>query len=91
MKRTNRQPGASGQNGAGYVILSGVLLVRGAALAEPSPAAGVSLAFLMLAVGQIVGSVAFGQLYGAIGAAGALVFFSGLSGGLLFISPEGER
>lgn len=78
-------------NGAGYVILSGVLLVRSAALAEPSPAAGVSLAFLMLAVGQIVGSVAFGQLYGAIGAAGALVVFSGLSGALLFISPEDER
>lgn len=75
-------------SGAGYVILSGVLLVRGAEITEPSPAAGVSLAFLMLAAGQIVGSVAFGQLFGTIGAVGALAVFSALSWAMLLMTPD---
>jgi len=75
-------------SGAGYVILSGVLLVQGAEIAQPSPAAGVSMAFLMLAAGQVVGSVVFGQLYGAIGATGALAVFSGLSWIMLAVTPD---
>lgn len=75
-------------SGAGYVILSGVLLVRGAEITEPSPAAGVSLAFLMLAAGQIVGSVAFGQLFGTLGAVGALAVFSTLSWAMLLMTPD---
>ena len=75
-------------SGAGYVILSGVLLVQGAEIAQPSPAAGVSMAFLMLAAGQVVGSVLFGQLYSAIGAAGALAVFSGLSWVMLAVTPD---
>lgn len=77
-------------NGAGYVILSGVLLVQGAAIAASAPAMGVSLAFLMLAVGQIVGAIVFGQLYGAIGAAGALMSFSALSWLMLCVTPGGD-
>lgn len=78
-------------SGAGYVILSGVLLVQGAAIAQPSPAAGVSIAFLMLAAGQVVGSVLFGQLYGTIGAVGALAVFSGLSWVMLAVTPDKHR
>ncbi len=78
-------------SGAGYVILSGVLLVQGARVAQPSPAAGVSIAFLMLAVGQIIGSVAFGLLYGMVGAAGALLLFSGLSLSMLAVMPDAEH
>lgn len=78
-------------SGAGYVILSGVLLVQGARVAEPSPAAGVSIAFLMLAVGQIIGSVAFGLLYEMVGAAGALLLFSGLSLSMLAVTPDAEH
>ena len=69
------------------MILSGVLLVQGARVAEPSPAAGVSVAFLMLAVGQIIGSVLFGQLYGFVGAAWALLAFSALSLAMVMVSP----
>jgi len=78
-------------SGAGYVILSGVLLVQGAEIAQPSPAAGVSMAFLMLAAGQVVGSVVFGQLYGAIGATGALAVFSGLSWIMLAVTPDRDH
>lgn len=78
-------------SGAGYVILSGVLLVQGAAIAQPSPAAGVSIAFLMLAAGQVAGSVLFGQLYGTIGAVGALAVFSGLSWVMLVVTPDSHH
>jgi len=78
-------------SGAGYVILSGVLLVQGARVTEPSPAAGVSIAFLMLAVGQIIGSVLFGQLYGFIGAVGALLAFSALSLVMLAVVPDARN
>ncbi|MEB6378675.1 MFS transporter [Leclercia adecarboxylata] len=78
-------------SGAGYVILSGVLLVQGARVAEPSPAAGVSIAFLMLALGQIIGSVFFGQLYGTAGAAWALLTFSALSLAMLAVAPDAEH
>lgn len=77
-------------SGAGYVILSGVLLVQGAVITHPSPAVGVSMAFLMLAAGQVIGSVAFGLLLGMAGAAVALVIFSGLSWGLLAVTPDGK-
>lgn len=44
----------------------------------------------MLAVGQIVGAIVFGQLYGAIGAAGALMSFSALSWLMLCVTPGGD-
>ncbi|WP_312269052.1 MFS transporter [Pseudescherichia sp.] len=78
-------------SGAGYVILSGVLLVQGAEIAQPSPAAGVSMAFLMLAAGQVAGSILFGQLYGTIGAVGALAVFSGMSWIMLAVTPDGPH
>lgn len=78
-------------SGAGYVILSGVLLVRGAAIAHPSPATGVSLAFLLLAGGQVAGSILFGLLLGLTSAVAALVIFSGLSWLMLAVTPDGNR
>lgn len=74
--------------GAGYVILSGVLLVWGATSAAVSPAAGVSMAFFMLAAGQMAGSVIFGQLYASTGAALALTGFAMLSLMMMFITAE---
>lgn len=75
--------------GAGYVTLSGVLLVWGARAVAEDPATGVGLLFFMLAVGQVVGSL-FGQLYASLGAATALTLFavSGLL--LLFMLPDRE-
>lgn len=78
-------------SGAGYVILSGVLLVKGAEIAHPSPAAGVSLAFLMLAGGQVLGAILFGLLLGLTSAAAALAIFSGLSWLMLAVTPDGHR
>lgn len=75
--------------GAGYVTLSGVLLVWGARAVAEDPATGVGLLFFMLAVGQVVGSL-FGQLYASLGAATALTLFAVSGLPLLFMLPDRE-
>ncbi len=74
--------------GAGYVILSGVLLVCATSSAKKSPASGVAVAFFMLAAGQVTGSVAFAQLYATAGAAIALAVFASLSIIMIFLVPQ---
>ncbi|WP_034913954.1 MFS transporter [Erwinia sp. 9145] len=73
--------------GAGYVTLSGVLLVCGASATANAPAAGVATAFFMLAAGQIAGSVIFGVIYDAAGAGAALMMFSALPLLMTFFPP----
>ncbi|MGK3141193.1 MFS transporter [Pantoea sp. C2G6] len=73
--------------GAGYVTLSGVLLVWGARATEEAAATGVGILFLMLAVGQVVGSLLFGQIYAAFGAVAALALFASGTLLLLFFAP----
>lgn len=74
--------------GAGYVTLSGVLLVWGAQATAEEPATGVGILFFMLAVGQVAGSLLFGQLYAALGAITALTLFALSALLLLFITPS---
>lgn len=74
--------------GAGYVTLSGVLLVWGAQATEDAPATGVGMLFFMLAVGQVIGSLVFGQLYAATGAVIALLLFAVSALLLLFFAPQ---
>jgi len=74
--------------GAGYVTLSGVLLVWGAQATEETPATGVGILFFMLAVGQVIGSLLFGQLYAAAGAVIALLLFAASALLLLFFAPQ---
>lgn len=74
--------------GAGYVTLSGVLLVWGAQATAEEPATGVGILFFMLAAGQVAGSLLFGQLYAALGAITALTLFALSALLLLFITPS---
>lgn len=80
--------------GAGYITLSGVLLVGGAQATPKRSASGVGVVFFMLAAGQIAGSLLFGLLYAQIGAALALIAFTLLAGAMLFyppaVSPDGH-
>ncbi|WP_025424512.1 MFS transporter [Sodalis praecaptivus] len=73
--------------GVGYVTLTGVMLVCGAASTKASPAAGVGAVFFMLAAGQVAGSVVFGLLYAQVGAVTALALFSALSLLLMKFTP----
>ncbi|WP_336777099.1 MFS transporter [Pantoea sp. USHLN256] len=74
--------------GAAYVTLSGVLLVWGAAATEQAPATGVGMLFFMLAAGQVIGSLMFGQLYSVAGAPAALLLFAALPLLMLFLIPR---
>jgi len=72
--------------GAGYVTLSGILLVAGAAATPQNAASGVAAAFLTLAIGQIVGAILFAQIYSS-SAATALLPFAAIPVALLFLIP----
>ena len=72
--------------GAGYVTLSGILLVAGAAATPQNAASGVAAAFLTLAIGQIGGAILFAQLYSS-SAATALLLFAAIPVALLFRVP----
>ncbi|WP_372771769.1 MFS transporter [Pantoea sp. WEP] len=72
--------------GAGYVTLSGILLVAGAAATPQNAASGVAAAFLTLAIGQIGGAILFAQIYSS-SAATALLLFAAIPVALLFLVP----
>ncbi|MFQ1681365.1 MFS transporter [Pantoea dispersa] len=72
--------------GAGYVTLSGILLVAGAAATPQNAASGVAAAFLTLAIGQIGGAILFAQIYSS-SAAAALLLFAAIPVALLFLVP----
>lgn len=72
--------------GAGYVTLSGILLVAGAAATPQNAASGVAAAFLTLAIGQIGGAILFAQIYSS-SAATALLLFAAIPVALLVLVP----
>ncbi|GAA1719371.1 hypothetical protein GCM10009793_15710 [Brachybacterium phenoliresistens] len=55
-------PLASAVFGASYIALSGLLLIWGTEVYPQAPAAGVGLAFLLIAVGQAVGAPVVGAV-----------------------------
>lgn len=71
--------------GAAYVTLSGVLLVWGAEATNNAPAVGVGILFYMLAAGQVMGSLLFGQLFMLAGAPTALTLFAALPLLMMFV------
>ena len=62
--------------GAAYILLTGVYLVWGVSTMPKQPAAGLTIAFLMVAVGQTAGAPVFGILLGQITADFAIVSFA---------------
>ncbi|OLO06200.1 MFS transporter [Salinicola socius] len=62
--------------GAGYIMLTGIYLVWGVRLYSDRPAIGLGLPFLMIAVGQIVGSPLAGYLIGSRGYAFCFILFA---------------
>lgn len=70
---------ASGAFGAAYIGMSGLILISAAATYHQHPAAGVGLAFLMLALGQSIGGSLVGGLLGWAGAAAAFAAAAGVA------------
>ncbi|MEG3114475.1 MFS transporter [Salinicola sp. 4072] len=62
--------------GCAYIMLTGVYLVWGIRLYADRPAIGLGLPFLMIAVGQIVGSPLAGYLIGSRGYAFCFIVFA---------------
>lgn len=73
--------------GAGYVTLSGILLVSGVGVATSSPATGVAAVFFSLAAGQVAGAVLFGLLLAATGVVPALLLFAAVSAVMMLVLP----
>ncbi|MCJ1962447.1 MFS transporter [Novosphingobium mangrovi (ex Hu et al. 2023)] len=65
--------------GAAYVTLTGVYLIWGVRLLPDRPATGLTIAFLMLAVGQTAGAPLFGWLLAALGSNASTAVFAGIA------------
>ncbi|WP_194206549.1 MFS transporter [Superficieibacter sp. 1612_C1] len=76
--------------GVGYITLSAVLLVSGAAAIPNAPATGVGIAFFTLAAGQAVGALIFGRLYVDTGASVSLSLFAVIGALMLFFTPPAQ-
>ena len=70
--------------GAGYIALSGLLLIWGTRVYDGQPAAGVGLAFLVLALGQAAAAPALGAVIDLAGARAAF-------GGAALLALAGSR
>ena len=64
--------------GAAYILLTGVYLILGVSVVPGRPAAGLTTAFLMIAVGQTVGAAVFGLLLDRTTGDVAVVSFASL-------------
>ena len=65
--------------GSTYILLTGVILVWSVGVFREIPSAGLGAGFLLIAVGQAVGSPAAGALAGATSQAAAFFSFAGIA------------
>lgn len=78
---------AMGLFGAAYIVSSGVYLIQGINLLPDRPDLGLGIPFLMLAIGQSVGTPLFSALLAWMGALGALALFAATAGLAMVIWP----
>ena len=64
--------------GAAYIMLTGVYLILGVSVVPGRPAAGLTISFLMIALGQTVGAAVFGMLLDRTTGDVAVVTFASL-------------
>lgn len=71
--------GAAALFGAAYIVLTGVYLVWGIRIYSDRPAIGLGLPFLMIAIGQVIGSPVAGRLIEMAGYPACFYGFAGLA------------
>jgi predicted MFS family arabinose efflux permease len=76
--------------GAAYIMLTGIILVWSVTVYRERPSAGLGAAFLLIAVGQVIGSPAAGALAGAAGLAITFWVFAGIALATALIRPRPE-
>ena len=70
---------AAGVFGAAYIISTGAYLIQGIDLLADRPDLGLGAPFLMVALGQSVGTPLFGAMLNTLGTLGALAMFASLA------------
>jgi len=73
--------------GAAYIVSSGALLIQGIELLADRPDLGLGIPFLVIALGQTVGTPLFGFTLDALGVATALVAFAAAACVAIFVRP----
>ncbi|HVF00679.1 MAG TPA: MFS transporter [Rubrobacteraceae bacterium] len=77
--------------GSTYIMLTGIILVWSVSVFHERPSAGLGAAFLLLAVGQILGSLIAGVVAGAAGLALTFWAFAGVAVLSALIRPRTEQ
>jgi predicted MFS family arabinose efflux permease len=82
---------SAGLFGSTYIMLTGIILVWSVSVFHERPSAGLGAAFLLIAVGQIVGAPIAGAMAGFTGLVFTFCAFAGVAVLTAFISPQVER
>ncbi len=77
--------------GSTYIMLTGIILVWSVSVFHERPSAGLGAAFLLLAVGQFLGSLIAGVVAGAAGLAPTFWAFAGVAVLSALIRPRTEQ
>ena len=77
--------------GSTYIMLTGIILVWSVTVFQERPSAGLGAAFLLIAVGQILGSLIAGEVAGAAGLSPTFWAFAGVAALTALIRPRIEQ
>jgi predicted MFS family arabinose efflux permease len=77
--------------GSSYIMLTGIILVWSVWVFHERPSAGLGAAFLLIAVGQVFGTLTAGAVAGAAGLAVTFWAFAGIAVAAALISPRVEH
>ncbi|MCO4097482.1 MFS transporter [Macrococcoides canis] len=77
--------------GSSYILLTGIYILWGIKIFPEEHSIGIGLPFLVLAIGQLVGSIVSGLSIDLVGYKFSFIFFSILSLNSLFFKPINKR
>ncbi|GAA0500673.1 MFS transporter [Salinibacillus aidingensis] len=82
---------SAGLFGSSYIFLTGVLLVWGIRVFIDNASLGIGVPFLLLAVGQVIGSALAGWLIGTWGYAPSFVFYGSVGMAAALLAPKKRK
>jgi predicted MFS family arabinose efflux permease len=82
---------SAGLFGSIYIMLTGIILVWSVSIFHERPSAGLGAAFLLIAVGQVLGAPVAGAVAGAVGLMVMFWIFAGVAVLTALIGPRVER
>ncbi|WP_255437503.1 MFS transporter [Thalassobacillus sp. CUG 92003] len=82
---------SAGMFGSSYIFLTGVLLVWGIRVFITNASLGIGVPFLLLAIGQVVGSILAGWMIGTWGYVPAFMLYGGVGVAASMLGPTKEK